>query len=318
MAQFNQLVLTSAGMAVLARIQALGATLTFDYVEIGDGFLAQGQTLQSLTSIRHRIMVLPITNLENLGNGSVKIRALAISNEHFATGGGYIVPGVNLSLGAYIREIGLFVRDPDNSSHSILYAIANAGNLADFLPPYNVNPVEELINLVISIGTAANVTALMNQSMAYVTRSDFDQLIKLPNLKVGNTNSTVSIPNGGTVLTLNRIFYNNASMFNSSTGQIKCVKAGKYRIGFNVQWSTSNGTGKRSIQININGLPLGENTLPGMTTGFGQSYSTSIQLNVNDVITVDVFQNSGAAIDLISNREYSPVLCIECFELTQL
>jgi len=161
--QFNGSVLTDKGLQLQSKAQA-GARLTFTRIGIGDGFLPGN--LQTLEELVNETKSLPILEIKNLGNGQTMVKAL-ISNQ-------------DLTSGTYVREIGLFANDPDLGE--ILYAVANSGDLADYLPaPNGADVVEEIIQFITLIGTAEDVTAVID-SQAVVTVTTFDEHVNDTNL----------------------------------------------------------------------------------------------------------------------------------------
>lgn len=311
MAQFNNMVLTNKGAALLSKIQASG-TLQFTGAAIGDGSLAQGQTLQGLTTLIHKTKDLSITNIENLGNGTARIRAQAVSNEA-------------LEQGMYIREIGLFATDPDEGT--ILYAIANAGALADYLPPFSVNPVEELINLVISIGQATNVTAVIDQSMVYMTRSEFDQAIKLPSLKLG-VSSEIPISNVDSVWVpwnhISWLTYDTSGMRNGlDPTKMICQVPGKYRLNVCIGcYAGDNETGELYAEVlylpagSEIGMSLAMEHKKNNTNFITLQMNTSMILQEGDVIKVSVANSSaGNGVRIGMTPVFPNFLTLECFEL---
>ncbi len=158
MAQFNETVLTEKGLSLLTKAQ-MGAPLKFTRVAIGDGNLFSGD-LKKLTSLINETDSLPILELKKVKEGQTVIQAM-ITNE-------------KMSVGSYIREIGLFALDPDEGE--ILYSISNAGEKADYLPPLDGGLNEIMIRIHTVIGQAANVTIEVTQNV-FVTIEQFKEHI---------------------------------------------------------------------------------------------------------------------------------------------
>jgi hypothetical protein len=97
-----------------------GQKLIFTRCAIGDGELPYGTELCDLTTLIKEKMSLPITSV------AIKTAGNAIVRTTFTNR--------NVTEDFYIRELGLFARETDGTE--ILYAIANAGDLADLLPAY--------------------------------------------------------------------------------------------------------------------------------------------------------------------------------------
>jgi len=155
MPQFDKLVLTDKGRDLRAKAET-GVTLQFTRMAVGDGEL-NGQELKELESLISERASLDIVSMNVIGNGTSRVRA-AIDNH-------------DLESGYYVREIGLFAQDPDVGE--ILYSVANAGDKADYMPAYSGSEiVESIIDLITVVGDAQEVTAVIDESLVYVTVRD--------------------------------------------------------------------------------------------------------------------------------------------------
>lgn len=155
-------VLTRQGKALQAKAQT-GVKLEFTRVGLGDSLLPNGAILGDMTALISPQKTLPIKDIAVIGDGTSRIRVL-ISN-------------TDLSVGFFIREIGVFALDPDDGE--ILYSIVNVGNEADFIPAKG-GPVavEQILDLITIVGNAENVVAIIDEG-AYITRREFDALRSL-------------------------------------------------------------------------------------------------------------------------------------------
>jgi hypothetical protein len=165
LAQFNGSILTNDGLALQLKAQMGMARIQFTRIGIGDGY-ATGD-LVDLKQLVHEVKSLPILEIKKTGEGQYQVKA-AISNS-------------DLETGIYVREIGLFANDPDIGE--ILYAVANSGSLADYLPPGGVDVVEEVINFVTVVGNAQDVTAIV-EAKALVTVDTFNEHINNTNIHI--------------------------------------------------------------------------------------------------------------------------------------
>ncbi|QQE75731.1 phage tail protein [Brevibacillus composti] len=165
MGQYNGAVLTEKGLQLQTKAQ-MGARLQFTRIAIGDGY--PSGSLTTMTELVNETMSLPILELKNLGAGQTQVKAM-VSNQE-------------LTEGIYVREIGLFANDPDIGE--ILYAVANAGALADYLPPPNgTDVVEEIVQFITVVGTASDVTAVID-SQAAVTVTTFNEHVNDSNIHI--------------------------------------------------------------------------------------------------------------------------------------
>ncbi|CEG29787.1 phage tail-collar fiber domain-containing protein [Bacillus sp. B-jedd] len=153
MGAFGGLVMTNRGRNLQAKAQT-GKPLNFTRIAMGDGQLS-GSSILDLNSMRSEKKSLEINKLKNLGDGKVAIGAI-FSNQTVTTG-------------FYFREIGLFAMDPDIGE--ILYSYGNSGNNAEYIPARNGDEIiEKNIDLITVIGSAANVTATIDESLVVETQ----------------------------------------------------------------------------------------------------------------------------------------------------
>jgi hypothetical protein len=153
---FNGMTLTAGGRSLQAKVQA-GATLAFTQIKIGDGRLSAGESLDFLNDLIGPKLVVPIQDVSVIGDGTCRVRG--------------VLTNTGLAAGFFVREIGVFATDPDLGE--ILYAIANAGDECDYLPAGGgAVAIEHVLDIVISVGNAANVTAVINESAVLATKAD--------------------------------------------------------------------------------------------------------------------------------------------------
>lgn len=158
MAQFSNLTLTNKGLALQVKAQT-GAQLTFTRVGFGDGQLAYGENILSLTGLKNEKVSSNIASNEVIGDGTSRVRT--------------VLTNTGLIAGFYLREVGVFATDPDEGE--ILYAYSNAGQYPDFLPAGTGNTiVESTLSLITIIGNATNVNAFI-PSGTYITAQDFKE-----------------------------------------------------------------------------------------------------------------------------------------------
>ena len=159
MSAFGGLKLTQKGIDLQAKAQ-IGAELEYTRIGIGDGNYT-GEILV-IEDLVHQVMSLSISSLSV--NGGVARIGSALSNQ-------------DLTEGVYLREIGIFATDSDDGE--ILYAYANAGAYAGYIPPAGGGDViEKEIELLTTVGIAGSVTATIDSSV-FVTVGSLDQRISL-------------------------------------------------------------------------------------------------------------------------------------------
>ena len=156
MAKFNGFILTEKGRELLAKGLA-GETITFTKMAIGDGTSLTSE--RERTTLVNQITTLPILNINTKRNGTCEINAL-LTNKSVTTG-------------FYIKELGIFAHG--NDSVEILYAY-NISISPDFVPPFSANNVVEIEYVdTIIVDQVANVTAVIDPSITYITKKYADE-----------------------------------------------------------------------------------------------------------------------------------------------
>ena len=156
MAKFNGFILTEKGRELLAKGLA-GETITFTKMAIGDGTSLTSE--RERTALVNQITTLPILNINVKRNGTCEINAL-LTNKSVTTG-------------FYIKELGIFAHG--NNNVEILYAY-NISTSPDFVPPFSANNVVEIEYVdTIIVDQVANVTAVIDPSVTYITKKYADE-----------------------------------------------------------------------------------------------------------------------------------------------
>ena len=156
MAKFNGFILTEKGRELLAKGLA-GETITFTKMAIGDGTSATDA--REMEALVNQITTLPILNINAKKNGTCEINAL-LTNK-------------TVSTGFYIKELGIFAHGNDNIE--VLYAY-NVSTSPDFVPPFSANNVVEIEYVdTIIVDQVANVTAVIDPSITYITKKYADE-----------------------------------------------------------------------------------------------------------------------------------------------
>lgn len=156
MAKFNGFILTEKGRELLAKGLS-GETITFTKMAIGDGTSLTSE--RERTELVNQITTLPILNINVKRNGTCEINAL-LTNKSVTTG-------------FYIKELGIFAHGNDNIE--ILYAY-NTSTSPDFVPPFSANNVVEIEYVdTIIVDQVANITAVIDPSITYITKKYADE-----------------------------------------------------------------------------------------------------------------------------------------------
>lgn len=148
MSNWGKPVLTKQGLKLQAKVDA-GSRMQLTKCMLGSGTLSSGQSLENLTGLIAPVRTLPISSISySENNGACVITAVTDNS--------------NVSAGYYLREFGIFARDPNDGE--ILYAVAQDTN-PDYIPPSGSSAVvSQEIGVALSFSNAANVTAQVNTS----------------------------------------------------------------------------------------------------------------------------------------------------------
>jgi len=175
MADFRGTILTVKGRNLLAKAQT-GATLTFTKIKLGDGLWSTSTDPTQLNDLVSPKLNLPIQNITVIGDGTVRLR--------------FVLTNTGLSQGFFMREIGIYAQDPDLGE--ILYAVAYAGDRADFIPSDGVTKVENVVDIYTVITNAQNVTAVISDTVVLATKRDIDELAQSLNNLSSQVNSQIT------------------------------------------------------------------------------------------------------------------------------
>lgn len=148
MSNWGKPVLTKQGLKLQAKVDA-GSRMQLTKCMLGSGTLSSGQSLENLTGLITPVQTLSIASISySENNGACVITAVTDNS--------------NVSTGYYLREFGIFARDPNDGE--ILYAVAQDAN-PDYIPPSGTSAVvSQEIGVALSFSNAANVTAQVNTS----------------------------------------------------------------------------------------------------------------------------------------------------------
>lgn len=142
MAEYPKITLTNKAMEMIAAAQIEGTTLTITRVKIGDGSLADGADIKSMTDVINSMLIAPFSSSNNDGGGQITV--------HFA------VSNNTVEAGFFAREIGVFAKLNDGDEQ--LYAYTNAGDKCDWIPDKHTPIDSQVIDLTLIVGNAENVT----------------------------------------------------------------------------------------------------------------------------------------------------------------
>lgn len=143
--------LTEAGKTMLAKAHS-GEPLNFTRISIGSGVLSD--TTASPSSLVKEEFSLQIAQI-HVNEGIAHITAMLDNS--------------GITEGFYWREIGLY-------SGNVLYAYANSGEHAEYIPAYTTASFYRTkIGIAVIVSDTANVTASLGEYAGYVTYAEFDK-----------------------------------------------------------------------------------------------------------------------------------------------
>lgn len=149
--------LTNAGKSLIIRGMD-GETITFTRFKVGDGEL-EGRDPASLDDLINTLVTFSIDSTDTSNEGFIELTG------HFDNSG--------LTGDFRWRELGIFAEGEDEVEH--LYAYANDGDNAGTIRKAQTDViVEQTVTLIVAIGSAENVEAIVTPSALYAAKEDFD------------------------------------------------------------------------------------------------------------------------------------------------
>lgn len=161
-ADFNTGVVTTRGLALLAKWQLGTVTPTITRAVIGSGTYTSGESITDRTALKSQKLSVGIST-KYVQNGSTVLLKAIFDN-------------TTVTTGFRVTEIGIYAIDPDLGE--ILYSMAVTADAtnADYLPAYNgTYPSTIVFNYQIEVGNASSVT-IQAGTGAYAPADDFNAL----------------------------------------------------------------------------------------------------------------------------------------------
>ncbi len=146
MADFSSLVITKTGQELLTKIISGTDGIRFTRIKTSDtGYkFSELETLTALSGIKQNT---PIISVSRTNNTAIMVEALISNTE--------------LTLGYYLRTIGLYAEDPDKGE--VLYAASAELSGGCFMPAYNGITVSGArIQFVTTVGNSNNISLLVD------------------------------------------------------------------------------------------------------------------------------------------------------------
>ena len=151
---FSNLQLTDAGRALIVKALT-GETLTFTKLGLGNGDAPADPT--QLTELVNPCITFSLTSITT-GSGCASLSGTFDNSD--------------LAAGFMAKELGVYAEDPDDGE--ILYAYANSDK-PTYIPTSSSNSYERVtMNVVVAVGDAENVTAIISEFIGYATVTAFN------------------------------------------------------------------------------------------------------------------------------------------------
>lgn len=287
---FPAMQLTNAGKAIL--IKALtGETVEFTKVSAGNG--SAPANFRELTSLRNPVVNMDIISFER-GEGCAKLEC-TFDNSSIATD-------------FWWRELGVYANDPQIGE--VLYAYSHAGDHAEHIPAYeSVEYIKTTLHVVVAVGDAEHVTAVIGEYSGYASKEEFDDHVKSRNNPHRVTKEDVGLGNVPNVATNDQApTYSEAENLESLTSGEKISAAfGKIKKAISSLITHLKADNPHGISLLKIGAAAAqhEHSASDMTTGVlgvarGGTGQTSIEeirksLGISNVVvnSIKILNNSG-------------------------
>lgn len=145
---FRESVLTAKGIALLAKAQAGRCTIQLTKAAAGNGSYSDGEALANRTALKAQKQTFPLNTVTVQNQSNVYVKFIMTNKQDSG----------NLKNGYYVKEVGIFAKDPDEGE--ILYAIAiGVTDQWDYMPAYNdLLPSTITVDFLTEVANATNVT----------------------------------------------------------------------------------------------------------------------------------------------------------------
>lgn len=141
MSEFSKVVITKKGQALMAKLMSGSGKVEFTEIRVSETAYSESQ-LENLTALSNIKQTTAVSKVTRTNGVAVQVEG-AVSNE-------------SLTVGYYMRTIGLFAKDPQDGI--ILFAVTTAQQ-AGFMPPFNGKTTSGAhFKIVTTIGNSSNVT----------------------------------------------------------------------------------------------------------------------------------------------------------------
>lgn len=160
MAIYKKAILTQQAIELLTKTVA-GNKLEFTRMAVGDGQYKEDVDLKNIRYLNNEKQSATITSVAAVNAKVARIRGV-VTNE-------------NLKQSYYLKEVGLFAKDPDKGE--ILFSYAQA-EIADLMPSHaNRLPCSKTIDMLTVVNDTENIIVNYNPA-DIVSREDLEEILK--------------------------------------------------------------------------------------------------------------------------------------------
>jgi len=150
MSDYGRIATTNQGKNMVTESIRTHSAIIFTKISLGDGLL-NGETIETMTGLKHRLMDGNVPKINHLGNGEIEAVSTVSNSE--------------LTAGFFARELGLFAKLGEEGEEQ-LFAYTNAGSNASYIPP-NTSVDEKMLGIQLGVGDA--IVQVNYQSHLYIT-----------------------------------------------------------------------------------------------------------------------------------------------------
>lgn len=165
MSDYGRIVTTNQGKNMITNSIRTHSAIIFTKISLGDGLL-NGETIETMTGLKHRLMDGNVPKINHLGNGEIEAVSTVSNSE--------------LTAGFFARELGLFAKLGEEGEEQ-LFAYTNAGSNASYIPP-NTSVDEKMLGIQLGVGDA--VVQVNYQSHLYITYEQLEDGISHHNTDI--------------------------------------------------------------------------------------------------------------------------------------
>jgi hypothetical protein len=150
--------ITNTGITVMNKLLASKGPLTFTRGQLGSGTVTSDSAAKARTSLVTPITDAPLSKVAY--EGGVAVVEVQYLNS-------------NLTQGFFVKEIGIWCRNPDNSAQEILYCYVAVGDNGDWIAPKTSAVYDRRYKIETIIDAIQNVSVVVTPGLS-VSVEDFD------------------------------------------------------------------------------------------------------------------------------------------------